>query len=78
VNDAEDGKRLADGDPAAIALWDAQAEVDVAVLILDYLTRNPPPGASEAESDFRAWALNLQRDGQSRLAALGHRHLRAV
>lgn len=66
------------GRSEAAARWDAQAEVDVAALILGYLAQNPPPGASEAEADFRGWAQDLQRDGQARLAELGQRRLRAV
>lgn len=59
-------------------LWAAQAQMDISVLIQRYLAENPPPGPSQTHRDFRLWATNLQRDGQDRLAARGHRFLRAV
>lgn len=59
-------------------LWAAQAQLEIAVLILRYLAGNPPPGPSQTHRDFRRWAEDLRLDGEDLLAARGLRSLRAV
>jgi hypothetical protein len=58
--------------------WDAHAERDIGLMIARYLLANPAPADSLIASDLEAWAVNLLRDGQARLAELGEPRLCAV
>jgi hypothetical protein len=58
--------------------WDARAEQDIGLMIARYLLEHPAPDGSELAADLERWSLNLVRDGQARLAGLGHRRLSAA
>jgi hypothetical protein len=65
-----------DGRPDAVALWEAQTEHALGVLIRRYLAATPPPGRSQVALDLHGWAHALAADGQARLEELGETHLR--
>ena len=61
------------------ALWDAQTACDVAGLLAQYLTENPPPPGTRTGQDWHRYVEDLHLDGRLRLEALGRPgHLRAV
>ncbi len=64
---------------ATAAVWDAQAACDIAALVAQYLTTNPPPPGSRTGEDWHRYVQELCLDGRLRLEALGRPgHLRAV
>ncbi|MCW3020900.1 MAG: hypothetical protein JWR30_222 [Conexibacter sp.] len=68
-----------DGGPAdAVAVWEAQTEYAIGVLIRRYLAESPAPGRSQIARDFQDWAHALAADGRARLEELGAGHLRPV
>ena len=67
-----------EGNPDAAALWDARSEVDIALLIMRYLTEIAAPPDAVLADQWEEWADRLLRHGRGRLAVLGHPPLRAV
>lgn len=73
-----------DGGPRAerdALLWQAQAQVDVGLLIEQYLTEHPPPVLAADALVYQSWAASLQAAGrvrQASLAAAGHPLARAA
>lgn len=57
-------------------VWEARAQVDLAVLIERYLTENPPPPGATHHHLYRAWASDLRLAGEEALGALGAARLR--
>ncbi len=57
-------------------IWEARAQLDLAVLIERYLTQNPPPPTSSHPHLYRAWASELRLAGEAGLGELGAAHLR--
>lgn len=66
------------GGDTAGEVWDARAEVDVALMIRRYLAENPAPAETRVAWDFQAWASALEHDGRVRLAELEAAALRVV
>ncbi len=63
------------------ASWDAQASADIAALVAQYLTTNPPPATSLTAGHWYRTTERLRSDAESRRAALGQaapQQLRAV
>jgi len=52
------------------AIWDARAEAEVGLLIVEYMDRNPAPLGALIEGDLLDWAWRLQHAGRQRLQAL--------
>lgn len=57
-------------------LWEARAQVHLAVLIEQYLIQNPAPPTATHPHLYRAWAADLRLAGEAALEELGATHLR--
>lgn len=64
--------------PRAATVWEARAQVDIAVLIERYLTENPPPPAATHPHLYRAWASDMRLAGEAGLEDLAVPRLRVV
>ena len=60
------------------AVWDAQAEHDIGVLIRRYLHEHPAPPGSLAAPELEAAARDLEAAGKQQLDRLAATRLRAV
>jgi hypothetical protein len=59
--------------------WDANMELDIAIMIRRYLNENPPPPGARLAHDAAKWATQLECAGTARAQALGQvRRLRPV
>jgi hypothetical protein len=59
-------------------LWDARAEVAIAVMIHRFLAERPPPDESALADDLQEWAAGLSCDGHARLRELGRSPLECL
>ncbi|MES2867848.1 MAG: hypothetical protein V4703_14015 [Actinomycetota bacterium] len=59
-------------------IWQARAQVDIAVLIERYLIEHPPSASATDPALYRAWAAELRAAGEEDLRALGVAHLRTA
>lgn len=59
-------------------IWEARAQVDLAVLIERYLVENPPPARASHPHLYRAWAADLRLAGEAGLEAMGAVRLRTA
>ncbi len=67
-----------DGGPRAALVWQARAQIDLAVLIERYLTEHPPPAGATHHLDYHDWTRRMDRAGRCVLEELRARRLRSV